>query len=688
MSNAPHDQIRRARALHQQGMLAEAGMICGSILRLQPNNSDALHLAGIVALQTGRPEQGIELIGKALRLSGRNAAAHSDLGAGLRALQRHEEALASYNRAIALRPDYARAYYNRAMVLADLQRHAEALASYDRAIALRPDHAEAHANRGAILAGLRRDQDALASYDLAIALKPDHARAHYNRGAVLAVLQRHADALASYDRAIVLQPDNAEAHINRGGVLADLQRPQEALASYDRAITLAPNHADAHYNRAKLLADLQRDADALTSFDRAIALRPDHADAYVNRGVVLARLQRPADALASHDRAIALRADDAEAYSNRGNVLLELRRHADALASYDQAIALRPDYANAHWNQSHCLLALGQFDRGWPLYEWRKRLDKPVGNRAFPQPPWLGEASIAGKILFIHWEQGLGDTLQFCRYATLAQALGARVVMAVQDPLRKLLGTLGPDTEIIGGNDAPVEFDCHCPMNSLPLAFGTTVETIPRATPYLAADPAAVAAWRERLAGLVGLRVGLCWAGSPRHDQPAGQAIDRRRSIALVQYAPLGAVTGANFVSLQKGTAAAQAAAPPEGLSIHDRTDELHDFADTAALIEALDLVITVDTSVAHLAGALGKPVWILNRFDACWRWLSERDDSPWYPSARLWHQQRPEDWDSVIAEVAAALHDLVRDTSGGDVPAVGRHHTGISPANGLSLRS
>ena len=539
-----------------------------------------------------------------------------------------------------------------------------------------------------VLAGLRRHEDALASFDRAIALRPDHAEPYYNRARLLAGLQRQEEALASYDRAIALRPDYAEAHYNRANVLAGLRRHADALAGYDRAIALKPDHAEAYANRGHVLADLRRYAEALASHDRAIALKPDYADAYVNRGVVLARLQRHAEALANVDRAIALQPDDAEAYFNRGRLLADLQRQQEALVSYDRAIALRGDYAEAHWNQSHCLLALGRFDRGWRLFEWRNKLDTPGGTRAFARPVWLGEASIAGKTLFIHWEQGLGDTLQFCRYATLAQALGARVVMAVQDPLRKLLGTLGPDTEIIGGNDAPVEFDCHCPMNSLPLAFGTTVETIPRATPYLAADPAAVAAWRERLAGLVGLRVGLCWAGSPRHDQPAGQAIDRRRSIALVQYAPLGAVTGANFVSLQKGTAAAQAAAPPEGLSIHDRTDELHDFADTAALIEALDLVITVDTSVAHLAGALGKPVWILNRFDACWRWLSERDDSPWYPSARLWHQQRPEDWDSVIAEVAAALHDLVRDTSGGDVPAVGRHHTGISPANGLSLRS
>jgi len=239
-------------------------------------------------------------------------------------------------------------------------------------------------------------------------------------------------------------------------------------------------------------------------------------------------------------------------------------------------------------------------------------------------------------------------------------------VLSVQDPLRRLVRTLGPDIKVIGGNEAPVDFDYHCPMMSLPLAFGTTLETIPRAAAYLAADAAATAAWRAQLAAIPGLRVGLCWAGNPRRDHRSAHAIDRRRSIALARFAPLAAVTGANFISLQKDEAAVQAAAPPAGLSMHDPTDELTDFADTAALIEALDLVITVDTAVAHLAGALGKPVWILNRHDACWRWLAGREDSPWYSTARLFRQPRPGDWDSVIAKVAAALRALVHDAPAG----------------------
>ncbi len=629
------------------------------ILLGQLDHREALHLAGLLALQAGRPEEGVALIRRGLRLHGDDAAALSHLGSGLRALRRLEEALASHDRAIALRPDFAQAYSNRGLVLADLGRPDDALASYDRAIALRPELAEAHANRGVVLAGLRRDDDALASFDRAIALRPDHAESHGNRARLLACMGRLDDAVEGYDRAIALRGDYAEAYRHRATILAELGRSAAALASCDRAIALRPDDAEAHCLRGNVLAELQRPEAALASYDRAIALQPEHADAYCNRGVVLARLQRPTDALASHDRAIALNPQHAEAYCNRGVVLTGLQRHAEALENYDRVIALRPDDAEAYWNRSHCLLALGQFDAGWRLFEWRKRLGRSSGHGAFPQPVWLGQDGLAGKTLFIHWEQGFGDTLQFCRYAALATARGARVVVSVQDPLRRVIATLGPDIEVIGGCAAPGEFDWHCPMMSLPLAFGTTLETIPRVTPYLAADAAAVAAWRGRVAGLCGLRVGVCWAGNARPDQPAAHAIDRRRSIGLARLAPLAEVAGVHLVSLQKGDAAGEAAGAQAGLALHDWTDALLDFADTAALIEALDLVITVDTAVAHLAGALGKRVWVLNRFDACWRWLLGRDDSPWYPTARLFRQPSPGDWDGVIAAVAVALREM-----------------------------
>jgi tetratricopeptide (TPR) repeat protein len=329
----------------------------------------------------------------------------------------------------------------------------------------------------------------------------------------------------------------------------------------------------AYSNRGLVLSNLLRYEDALASCDRAIALRPDDAKAHANRGLVLSRLQRHADALASYDRAIALHPDQAKALAGRSVILADLHRHAEAQASLDRAIALSPDYADAYWYQGLCSLALGQFEHGWKLYEWRKRRDQPIGNGAFKQPVWLGDTSIAGKTLFIHWEQGLGDTIQFCRYATLATARGARVVMSVQDPLRRLLQTVGPDIGIIGGNDVPAAFDGHCPMMSLPLAFGTTLETIPNETPYLAADPAAVARWRLRVAALAGLRVGLCWAGNPRTEQPSAHAIDLRRSITLAQYAPLAGVAGATFRGAARPPVVARLDGRAHRLRRHRRPD-------------------------------------------------------------------------------------------------------------------
>ncbi|MFI4983096.1 MAG: hypothetical protein ACHQIO_22320 [Nevskiales bacterium] len=317
---------------------------------------------------------------------------------------------------------------------------------------------------------------------------------------------------------------------------------------------------------------------------------------------------------------------------------------------------ISPDYPNAHWHESMCRLLIGDFPAGWPKYEWRWRTEVGANEkRTFAQPLWLGEQNIAGNTVLVHAEQGLGDTIQFCRYATLLANCGAHVVLEVQLPLVRLIASLGVGTVVAFGDRLP-PFDLHCPLLSLPLAFQTTLETIPAPQSYLSADPIQAEAWRRRLAPLPGRRVGLVWAGLARRNQPDAMATDRRRSITLGHLAPLAALPGVSFISLQKGEPATQTRSPPAGMQVHDFTDELADFADTAALVVGLDLVISVDTAVAHLAGALGTEVWILNRFDTCWRWLLNRDDSPWYPSARLFRQPSFGDWDSVIDRIGNEL--------------------------------
>jgi len=534
---------------------------------------------------------------------------------------------------------------------------AEAL--YRRALAAAPRQPDALHLLGVLIAQRGRPAEAIPLIAAAIAETPNNATFHANLGRARKAANHPAEALASFERAIQLGSTDPGVFNDRGNLLRDLQRPDAALESFDRAIALRPDYAEAYSDRGNALHDLGRSPGALASYARAIALRPDYAEAFNNRGNALHDLDRHQEALASYAQALALRPDYPDALANRAGVYGVLGQHAAALQSYDRALALQPDHPAAHFGRSFCLLQQGDLARGWPEYEWRwrmLRLTERTGR--FAQPPWLGAEPLAGKTILLHAEQGFGDTLQFCRYAAPLAERAAQVLLVVPRPLARLLATLDSPAKVLSAGDYLPPFDLHCPLLSLPLALGTTLDTIPPPA-HLTPPPERVAAWHKRLAPLPTPRIGLCWAGSPRRDDPVARAIDRRRSITLAHYAPLARVSGATFVALQKGEAAVQATAPPAGLSIHDWTAELHDFADTAALIEALDLVITVDTAVAHLAATLGKPTWILNRFDACWRWLLDRSDSPWYPTVRLFRQPAPGDWQTVINAVAAAFRDF-----------------------------
>jgi Tfp pilus assembly protein PilF len=427
-------------------------------------------------------------------------------------------------------------------------------------------------------------------------------------------------------------------------------RPFEALASYDKALAIRPDHAETLSNRGNVLKDLQRFADALASYDRALAIRPDYAEAHYNRGITLKHLKRLPEALASYDRAVAIRPGYAEAFNNRGNVLNEARRFDEAFASYRTAQELAPDYADAHWNEALLRLLTGDLVAGFAKYEWRwKKETVASAQRNFPQPLWDGVQSLDGKTILLHAEQGYGDAIQFCRYVPHVAARGARVILEVAPPLRLLMGSLSGVTQIVAAGEPLSAFEIHCPLLSLPYAFRTDIETIPAATPYLRAPADALPAWKLRLGATGRPRIGIAWAGRRTHEN------DRNRSIGLGTLLRL-LDTGATFVSVQKELR------PGDEAVLEGRRDVIHlggmlsDFADTAALMTSLDLVITVDTSLAHLAGALGKPVWILLPFAPDWRWLLDRTTSPWYPSARLFRQASPGDWDEVIARVKAAL--------------------------------
>jgi tetratricopeptide (TPR) repeat protein len=512
---------------------------------------------------------------------------------------------------------------------------------------------------------------ALLCFQRAAVRAPQTYAVQFGLGAALHELGRTAEALGHYDNALTLRPDDVDALNNRGTVLHALVRYDEALRSYDTALARRPAFAIAWYNRGNLLRRMARPDDALVSYDRALALQPDLMEAVNNRGIALQLLNRHAEALTAHEHALRLRPNDADALNNRAATLLALNLHDEASACYDTALEANPNLVEAHFNRSCCLLAQGDFAHGWTEHEWRWRLEGfQEAQRAFPQPRWKGEA-VEGKTILLWSEQGLGDVLQFCRYVPMVAAR-AQVVLDVPRPLLRLMCSLQGGGQLLVPGQPPPRFDLQCPMMSLPLAFGTDLKTIPRAVPYLQASAADVAVWRKRLEGLKGLRVGLVWGGNPRASEATYRAVDQRRSCGLAALAPLGRVSGVDLVSLQKGVAAGQAQRPPPCMVLHDWTQHIGDFADTAALIETLDLVISVDTSVAHLAGALGKPVWVLNRFDACWRWLIDREDSPWYPTARLFRQTKPGDWSDVVARVVQALRAMA-DASHKPLPLCGR---------------
>jgi len=452
------------------------------------------------------------------------------------------------------------------------------------------------------------------------------------------------------------------------------QRKQfgKAIELIDRAIMAGPENAVLYANRGVALRHLKQLEAAIADYDKALALKPDYAEAYYNRGNALRELKKPEAAIADYGEAVALKTDYAEAYNNRGFALHELRESDAAIADFDKAISLKPDYAEAYWNKAMISLLRGDFVTGFRLYEWRWK--NPLLNmvpRRFAQPLWLGAEPLYGKRILLHSEQGLGDTIQFCRYAPQVARAGGRVILQVPSPLVGLLKNLEGASEVLAEGEPLPDFDYHCPLMSLPLAFETVVDSIPDPTPYIEADSDKTRAWQERIGERKNLKVGVVWNGGFRPNQPEVWAVNERRNIPLDMFARALCDLDIDFFSLQKGDPAESEIRDraceywPRG-NFYDFASDIADFSDTAALVANLDLVVSVDTSTAHLAAALGKPTWILNRFDACWRWLLDRDDSPWYRSVRLYRQDKGRNWEPVLERVAAGLTQLANEHRGG----------------------
>ena len=582
----------------------------------QPSSSAAAFARAQALHQGGRLDEARVLYEQTLQADPRHADALHLLGYLWFQKGDAARALGLIGRAVDLKPGAPGFRYNRGLIRQQLGQLDEAALDFRQVAALQPSDLGAWESLGEALLALGRPAEALQAYDMAIALKPTEPVLHSNRGVALRGLGRLPEALAAQDRALAMAPAYTLAWSNRGNVLKDLGQLDEALASFDRALAISPRLLFVLVNRANVLRELGRLSDALDGYDAAARIAPDYPDAHHHKGVLLMDLQRPSDAVAAFDRALALRPDDPEAPA------------AKAMA----------------------LLLAGDFERGLPLYE--RRAQRPP-DAVRDLAPWLGQTPIEGKTVLVWAEQGLGDTLQFCRYVPLLAERGARVVLQAQRTLLPLLGTLPGVDALIGQDEAPPAFDLHVPLMSLPLAFGTRPDTIPAPKAYLAADPAKVAEWSRRLGPRTAPRIGLVWSGRAAHRN------DRHRSLPLAGL--LAALpAGLEYVSLQQEARAADEATLASHPDVRHFGAELRDFADTAALVSLMDTVVTVDTSLAHLAGALGLDTrLLLSRIGQDWRWLTGRSDSPWYPTMRLYRQGEDCDWAGPLATVVRELGDL-----------------------------
>ena len=566
----PSVLLNLGRALHALGRNEEALRSCDRALSLERDLAGAHRLRANVLGALGRREEALASSGQAVRLAPQDAAAHADLGVALVAVERLQDAMRCFERAVALDKTLLAAHFNLAALAARLGKHERALNSLDAAIALQPHAAALHSNRGNALKELGRLSEALASYALALAIEPKNLETLHNRAVVRSLLGQYAEALREYDELIALQDvPRAADQIGRGAALVALGRNEEALAALEPAIAQLPGDTEAHIQRGVALLRLRRHAQALASFDRALALCAELPEVLNNRAIALAALDRPKEALDSLVRSLVLNGGAADSYINLGAIQKSLGLHQEAAGSFRRALERKPDDPTASFELAFLHLTLGDFKQGWPLYEARFNVPAlAIPQRHFGAPRWDGTVALAGKRLLVHAEQGLGDTIQFCRYLPLLTAQGAAVVFEVMPSMKALLGSLPNEVTLVARGEPLPAIDYHCPLLSLPLAFGTDLETIPQNTPYLGVDAQRRARWAGSLEALPGLRVGIAWQGNPIVEQLIWA---RGRSVPLAALEPLASIPGVSLVSLQKGPGSEQL----HGSTFRDRVLDL-----------------------------------------------------------------------------------------------------------------
>jgi tetratricopeptide (TPR) repeat protein len=648
--------IEEGLSLHRAGRLEDASRRYERVLAVEPGNASALHLSGLVALQSGRAEDARALIERAIEARAGQASYHSNLGNALRALNRNDEARQAYQQALALEPDFVDALSNLGATLRQLGQLEEARAALQRALELRPDSVAVLNNLANVVDSLGDKGQAIDLWRRAVKLAPHHAEAWVNLGCALERSPERDGALAAaeeaLDGALKANAKHPQAWLHLGHVRREQGRFEEALSAYRAACEFEPSSE--HFNALGVaLIDLERLDEARVALEQSREANPRSGTPLANLGTIELKRQRYEEALRLYRQAVEVEPRTHGAHNGIGVVRAIFGEFEQSVAALETELRNYPDHVEARMNRGIVLLTMGHFREGWSEYEYRLR------RRAIHQaegPRWRGE-KFDEDALLVFPEQGAGDNIQFIRYLGVVRKRHpkGRIVFPVPDNLRALCGDYLSRLRVETPEGTEVQaHGFQISLMSLPALLGTTLTTIPRDVPYLVPPAASCRAWAERLKDLSGLKVGLCWGGNP--DYP----MDRERSVPLTLLAPLFELEGVAWVSLQKGRYADEAASLPKGALV-DWTADLRDFSDTAALCAGLDLVLSVDTSVAHLAGAMGRPVWLMNRFNTDWRWLVGRSDSPWYPTMRIFRQPVRGEWEPLVREVAAELGGMAK---------------------------
>lgn len=637
-----------ATVLQNVGKLSEAVDNYNKALEIKPNFEIVYRDLSLALFQNGQIDRAEMTLLKAIGLYPLNADFHYYLGKLYASKDETDKAIDCYLKTLSIQPEFAEGHHDMGLALHAQNKLDAAIQSYQKALSCQSDYAEAHNSMAIALHGQGKLEAAIAGYRNAIAIDPRYAIAHNNLASVLQKQGKLEEAIEHLQQAITINPDYAQAHRNLGVALTTQGKLDAAVEYCQKALSIDPDYAEAYGSLADAFQALGKLEAATENYHRALALMPENAELHCNLGNSYTAQGKFDAAVEQFQQALTLRPDFTDAHLNLGLALVKQGLHDSAVRYFNNALSINPDCADAHLNIGLSQLTTGNFEQGWAEFEWRWKVAHMQSVKYdYSQPLWLGKEPLLGKTILLHFEQGFGDTIQFCRYAKLAAAQGATVLLLVPAALKSLLVGLEGVSQVLVEDEPLPAFDYHCPLMSLPLAFSTRVDTIPATSTYIACDQGQVTRWQGKLGSKNRPRIGLVWAGNRAHQNDLNRSIPPAVLRTLV-------TDRAQWVSLQKEIR------PADQILLGNNVDsfgaDLEDFSDTAGLIANMDLVISVDTAVAHLAGAMGKPVWVLLPFSPDWRWMLERSDCPWYPSARLFRQTTMGDWNSVLSSVATEL--------------------------------